>query len=216
MSGAIFLSASIPDPLRNAEFAITANTVAITSAINALLFVTLGRRQLIWGGHPAITPMVWETCEHFDVDYSSWVTLYQSLYFEEDFPEENKRFGNVVYTEKRDTVGESLLVMRTAMFSANNFSAGVFVGGMEGIVDEFSLLAELQSSVDRYPILSTGGAALTLADHVSEQQKLRHELDYVSLFHDLLKISPRERRYRSRDMQPSAISSRIWDRSDFS
>ena len=58
MVDAIFLSASVPDPKRGPDYAATSDSVAITSAVSALVHVTLGRRVLVWGGHPAITPMI--------------------------------------------------------------------------------------------------------------------------------------------------------------
>lgn len=86
MPEAIFLSASVPDGRRAPDFAATADTVAITAAVSALVHVVLGRRLLIWGGHPAITPMIWTVAENFGVDYGRWVQLYQSLYFKDEFP----------------------------------------------------------------------------------------------------------------------------------
>lgn len=113
MAEAIFLSASIPDPRRAPVFAATADTVAIASAVSALLNVTLGRRLLVWGGHPAITPMFWVVAEDNGVDYQGWVRLYQSLHFENGFPEEIDRFSNVTYTQDIDNDREkSLLHMR--------------------------------------------------------------------------------------------------------
>ncbi len=58
MTDAIFLSAGVPDPNRGPQYAKTADTVAITAAVSALVHVTLGRRLLVWGGQPAITPMI--------------------------------------------------------------------------------------------------------------------------------------------------------------
>ena len=78
MSDAIFLSASVPDPRRGPEYAQTADTVAITAAVSALVHVLLGRRLLVWGGHPAITPMVWGVAQGLGLDYGQWVKLYQS------------------------------------------------------------------------------------------------------------------------------------------
>jgi hypothetical protein len=94
---AVFLSAGVPIPGRG-NFHEDANPFLIQFAVRELLTLVLGRRHLIWGGHPAITPMVWSVCEDLGVVYAENVTLYQSLYFDEAFPEENKKFGNVVYT----------------------------------------------------------------------------------------------------------------------
>jgi len=77
MEDSIFLSASVPDPKRAPEFAETSNSVAITSAVRALVHVTLGRRVLVWGGHPAITPMIKVVAEEMGLDYGEWVKLFQ-------------------------------------------------------------------------------------------------------------------------------------------
>ncbi len=117
MADTIFLSASVPDPRRSPRFAESADSVAITAAVTALMYVTLGRRMLVWGGHPAITPMIWVAAESMDVDYATWVKLYQSKFFEDDFPEENARFGNVVFVDAVDNArGASLRLMRERMF----------------------------------------------------------------------------------------------------
>lgn len=117
MSDAIFLSAGVPDPKRGPEFAKTADTVAITAAVSALVHVTLGRRLLVWGGQPAITPMIWVVAEGLGLQYGSWVKLYQSRYFEDEFPEDNERFQNVTFTDDVDRDREkSLRAMRERMF----------------------------------------------------------------------------------------------------
>lgn len=129
VSAAIFLSASVPDAKRAPEFAKSADSVAITAAVSALVHVTLGRRPLVWGGHPAITPMIWIAAEEMKVDYGKWVKLYQSNFFADEFPEDNKRFQNVTFSDSvpndRD---KSLSIMRKRMFKENVFEAAVFIG----------------------------------------------------------------------------------------
>jgi SLOG cluster3 family len=216
VSGAIFLSAGVPDPKRGLEFAKTADAVAIAAAVSALLYVTLGRRSLVWGGHPAITPMILVVAEDMGVDYGSWVKLYQSRYFEDEFPEDNLVFQNVIYTAAGDDRNVSLRQMRQQMFREQQFDAAVFIGGMQGILDEFDLFRELQPHATPLPILSTGGAALLLSDKVSPdfKQDLSEDLDYVALFHRHLDISVRERRYARRDDQPTSLASRMYHASD--
>src|ERR1700733_4698616 len=198
MSQAIFLSASVPDPKRTPEYARTADTVAITAAVTALVYVTLGRRLLVWGGHPAINPMVSVVAESMGVDYGKWVKLYQSKLFEEDFPEENERFRNVILTEAiEDDRAKSLLHMRERMFRDNDFHAAVFIGGMSGILDEFALFTRLQPKAVIVPVFSTGGAVLEL--NVSKltrfPEDLSRDLDFISLFHRHLSVDKREMRF---------------------
>jgi len=216
MSESIFLSASVPDPRRAPEFAKSADTVAISAAVTALVHVTLGRRVLVWGGHPAITPMVWAVAEGLGVDYGGWVKLYQSRYFEDEFPEDNDKFKNVTYTDRSgENLEQSLRFMRTRMFRETKFSSAVFIGGMRGIVDEFVLLREIQPDVAMLPVVSSGGAVLEVARRLeSYPSDLDSDLDYVSMFHRLLGVSVGERRYHNPIDQPKAPAERLWSPKD--
>lgn len=214
MADAVFLSAGVPDPKRGPEYAATADTVAITAAVSALVYVTLGRRLLVWGGHPAITPMVWVVAQEVGVDYGRWVRLYQSRFFKEEFPEDNERFRNVTYTDAvMEDREKSLAAMRERMFSDNPFVAAVFIGGMGGIVDEYELFHQLQPKAAIIPVVSTGGAVLKVAERVSQvSPDLKTDLDYVGLFHRHLGISVREERFRRPEDQPIEIEQRYWRR----
>lgn len=214
MAEAIFLSASVPDPKRGEKYAETADTVAITAAVSALVHVTLGRRLLVWGGHPAITPMIWIAAQDLGIDYGQWVQLYQSQFFKDEFPEDNQRFHNVVYTGEIDTDREkSLLEMRRRMFTEHEFTAAVFVGGMGGIVHEYELFRELQPTAAVIPVVSTGGATLDVASYLGKvHSDFKDQLDYVALFHKHLGISVREERFRLPNEQPAEIEQRFWHR----
>ena len=192
MQNAVFLSASVPDPDSN-NFIRDADTVAVASAVRALIFVLLGRKPLIWGGHPSIAPMIWSVAEQLGTSYAEWVKLYQSTFFEDVFPEHNKRFDNVEFVERIDGEREaSLYQMRVRMFCDNSFSTAIFIGGMKGIVDEARLLSELSPETKLIPILSTGGATHEVLQYSKINQDLRVRLktdvDYVLLFHYLCKI----------------------------
>src|SRR6266446_3477049 len=114
LMNAVFLSASVPVPGRGNYYE-TANPFLIQTAVREFTTTALGRRLVVWGGHPAITPMVWAVCEDLGVKYSNTVVLYQSKFFEEDFPKENLRFANVKYIEAAGDREKSLYEMRTAM-----------------------------------------------------------------------------------------------------
>ena len=197
MTEAIFLSASVPDPKRSPHYAATADSVAITSAVSALAHVTLGRRILVWGGHPAITPMIWLVAEKIGVDYGSWVHLYQSKHFSDQFPEDNERFQNVTYTENiENDRDKSLHSMRERMLSDYRFAAAVFIGGMDGILEEFDILRRLQPDADVVPVVSTGGAAIELAKRLPHiDRDLINDFDYIAVFHRHLNISVVEDRF---------------------
>ena len=160
---AIFLSASIP-VLGRGNYYQTADPFLIQLAVRELLTLALGRRRIVWGGHPAITPMVWAVCEDLGLRYVDSVVLYQSRFFEELFPEENKRFANVTFTEAAERDKDaSLLAMRREMLSRVDLEAAVFIGGMEGLFGEYSLFKELHPSAKIVAVASPGGAARQLA-----------------------------------------------------
>jgi hypothetical protein len=212
MNNAIFLSAGVPDPRRGPDYAATADSVAIAAAVSALVHVVLGRRTLVWGGHPAITPMIWVVAQDIGVQYERWVRLYQSSYFKDEFLEENARFQNVTFTDAVEADRDrSLLVMRERMFTENQFKAAVFIGGMGGILEEFELFRQHQPDACVIPVLSTGGAALQLAGRIGHlPTDLSKDHDYVALFHRHLDISVKEERYRTPDMQPEILEDRFW------
>jgi hypothetical protein len=206
---AVFLSAGVPDPAAP-HFLGEGDSVAISAAVAALLEVTLGRRKLVWGGHPAITPMVWAFAESMGVDYSEWVLLYQSLRFEDEFPEETALFHNVVFTERiGDDISENLALMRSRMIEENQFDAAVFIGGMQGVLDEYRLFLELAPNAGIIPVASTGGAARVLNEMLGDDPLLAANLNYVQLLYERLGIDPNERRYPTPASQPTDLADRI-------
>jgi hypothetical protein len=192
---AIFLSASIPVVGRG-DYHLTADPFLIQSAVRELVAAALGRRLIVWGGHPAITPMVWAVCEDLGIQYSRSVVLYQSRFFNELFPEENRQFQNVEYVPSvRDDREASLLAMRTAMLSRGDLVAAVFIGGMEGVLAEHELFLRFHPGGRVITVPAAGGAGLDLALQrgvVTDRQ--RRDVDFAGLFHRELGIQPNEPR----------------------
>lgn len=186
----IFLSASVPVKGRG-NFLDSADPFLIQFAVRELMTVCLGRRRIVWGGHPAITPMVWAVCESLDVKYASAVRLYQSQFFREWFPEENKLFGNVRFVPAvEDSREASLEAMRREML-AEPFDAAVFIGGMEGIFDEHKIFRELHPKAKVIALSAPGGAAMQLAKRLRQKND---GIDFARLFHRKLSIAATEPR----------------------
>jgi len=189
----IFLSASVP--VIGRAYYETADPFLIQTAVREFLSVTLGRRRIVWGGHPAITPMVWAVCEDLGVKYANAVVLYQSKFFRDMFPEENERFGNVVYVEAVEGNREqSLLRMRNDMLSRADLEAAVFIGGMEGVLDEYALFAKFHPDASVLTVPAAGGAARKLATDLGVSGRALLDLDFTKLFHAGLKVPPDEKR----------------------
>lgn len=183
----IFLSASVPLVGRG-TYHETANPFLIQCAVRELVIAVAKQHQIVWGGHPAITPMVWSICEDLGIDYATSVVLYQSRFFADRFPEENQRFGNVIFTDAiagdRDS---SLLRMREEMLSRPKLVASVFIGGMDGVETECEIFNRLQPSAMILPVPSPGGAALNLArDHFRVTGDDLLDIDFARLFHTRL------------------------------
>src|SRR5688572_3148776 len=100
----IFLSASIPDPRRDEKYFSTADPSAIRDAVRALATIVIPHSHLVWGGHPAITPLIHQVLmstlsqqgfEHLSErspekqSNTQHITLYQSKFFEKKFLAEN-------------------------------------------------------------------------------------------------------------------------------
>lgn len=179
----IFLSAGVPDPARNPRFYQTADSVAIRAAIVGLIRATAGRRHIVWGGQPGIAPMLSVAARAESRSHDDYVTLYLSAFFEKFFPREVDDFQNRIIVEAVSGDRErSLLAMRKRMFADHTFSAAIFIGGMEGVLDEFELLSSLQPNISFLPIASTGGAAHEIYQSGSFPSELKNEAAYFNLF----------------------------------
>ena len=186
----IFLSASIPLPERDAKYFETADIVAIRDAIIALTTVVLPKHKIIWGGHPSITPLIYYVMEKLGLNIQEHVKLYQSLWFKHLFPEDNNKFENIVFTEKLEDIPSSIHLMREQMLSENKYSAAVFIGGMNGIEDEYKMFREKHRDALLLPIASTGAATRIVYDNLLPEdfknERLLKDYGYMSLFQNLL------------------------------
>jgi hypothetical protein len=191
MTQRIFLSASVPDPARHPRYHETADRTAIRDAVRALATVVIPKCHLVWGGHPAITPLIAEVLSAVSPDSVARVTLFQSSFFERVFHIENGAFNNVVYVNAIDDNRElSLRAMRDEMLTSAKFSAGVFIGGMEGVEEEYDLFRLHQPDAVVLPIASSGAAAEILYRRYEQNlpKALTSDLAYPSLFRTLLKL----------------------------
>lgn len=192
MRPAVFLSASAPSPERHPDYFLTADFSAIRESVVALVDVVLRQGPLVFGGHPAISPLVLLVAQRLRA--SDRVRIFQSEYFRQHIPPESLAFPRITWTPAvRGERDESLRAMRETMLNSEPFRAGVFIGGMEGVEAEYELFRELHPSLPVFPIASTGAAARRLLaerpdDVADEEQRwmLENELVYGALFDELL------------------------------
>ena len=191
MKRPIFLSASVPN---REPFVQYFDAIAIREAVLSLVATEARERQIVFGGHPAISPLVEHAARSLGA--LNQIHIYQSKFFEAFIPEVAKEFPNLHWT-KRQGEGEgnrdaSLTLMRREMISSGDFCAAVFVGGMEGIFEEWSIFSELHPHAAVIPIASTGGAAQDVFEKMKggfkadAQMLLRDENRYRRVFAKLL------------------------------
>ncbi|WP_142025115.1 hypothetical protein [Blastococcus colisei] len=134
------------------------------TALVAAVFAANGR--IVFGGHPTITPLVLRMAADHAAQQA--VSVYQSEEFRDLITEPTRElerlgFGTIVSTPRGRDLSESLALMRHMMVERNTDMVGaLFVGGMEGIADEYALVGELRPTLARLPLTAPGGAAARL------------------------------------------------------
>lgn len=171
----VFISASVPDPERwNGQVEPLAITDAVTAVARAVLSSEL---SILTAAHPTIAPLILYVAGDLpDLDgETDRVVLYQSALFEAMIPKATQQLMRqpilrVVWTPAapggdptdRSTWAPSLAEMRASMFSDEDIAAAVFIGGMDGIREEYDLVETMVPDVARYPVGAAGGEAASL------------------------------------------------------
>lgn len=186
----IFLSASVPLPERDKKYIETADITAIRDAVIALTTVVLPHHRIIWGGHPSITPLIYYVMNKLKLNIQEHVKLYQSDFFRDKFITDINKFENVVFTENLGDLPSSVQKMRERMFSENEFSAAVFIGGMDGIEVEYNMFKMYHPNALLLPLASTGAATKIIYDNLLPEElkneRFSKDYGYMSLFQKYL------------------------------
>lgn len=183
----VFLSASYPSKERDPAYAETADVRAISNAVVELVRTVFeAGGSLVFGGHPTISPLVLQIAESQRIplgeDGAPRLRIYQSAVFEGREPLASKRIGELKIGERietegvegespvyhgetldRKSVAKSLERMHRQMLEDNRPVGAVFIGGMEGVEEEFHIAGEFPT-VRRYLVAAPGGAARLMAE----------------------------------------------------
>lgn len=184
----VFLSASVPLPGRDERFLRTCDVIAVREAIKGLVEVMVQQGTLVFGGHPAITPMVALLMRSYGAEAKKRVVLYQSEYFAKRLPQENDEFIDLrLIPAQSKSRKRSLDRMRRRMIEDTNFDAAVFIGGMEGVLEEYELFKKHHPNARLWPIASTGAAAreIFVSEGRPQADLLLSEMTYATLFREL-------------------------------
>jgi len=189
----VFLSASVPDPRRHQKYWDSADVTSIREAVRALAIVVLQRRTLVFGGHPAIAPLIVLVAQR--MGFEKKVRIFQSEFFRSIVPRESLTLPWIRWTDNVEQNQEySLRHMRAQMLGSPSFSAAVFIGGMDGVEREFELFRRLHPLSPVYPVASTGGAARLIWEQVTDlsasiRKALEEDIVYDALFRSLPGVS---------------------------
>ena len=187
----VFLSASVPSPARAERYRRVEDAhLEIEEAVVSLARAVFSERgTLVFGGHPAISPLVamvageYITPRHEDRGEAAAtpIQIYQSRAFEGFLPDETLMMFRAGYATLHwiDAVdGErfepaasrdlpvcprSLQFMRERMIRDTAPVAMVCIGGMEGVEREVEVFHEIRGDAPIYVFGETGGAAALLA-----------------------------------------------------
>ena len=120
------------------------------------------------------------------------VVLYQSDFFREQFPEDNRAFARIEVTERLATRDENMRLMRDEMLRAYLFSTALFIGGMERAEDEAELFLQRHPDAAFVPVATTGAAARILYDRHARRLRLSEDLAtqyvYGALFRNIVQL----------------------------
>ena len=162
----VFLSASFPSGERRARFE-PFDSGGIADAVTAVVRAVLAAKgRLIFGGHPTITPLVLMVASELDVEGA--VDVFQSQWFKDEITRETRAlekagFGAIHWTPEQATREKSLETMREEMLGHDRkLVAGVFIGGMDGVREEYELFQRFQPRAPRVSLVGPGGAAAKL------------------------------------------------------
>lgn len=202
----ILLSASVPSEKRNERYQekytkIKHAQIQIEEAVIGLsrnIFQQGG--QLIFGGHPSISPLIAMVATEFKLNLEienmerneikdKPILLFQSRAFEDVSLSEKENLLKLGYTQIKwiDAVGnekydpeiegepqceKSLELMRQEMIN-QPIDALVCIGGMENVEREFELFREIHSQKPIFLLKTTGGACKILAEKHSNNEHIR-------------------------------------------
>lgn len=196
MRPAVFLSASIPTGKKydgSDRHLETARPQWIRDAVLAIARAAFAEDfDLVFGAHPSISPMLLMVAREFPVlPLQPRIAVYRSQFFAGQFPRETLELADGKLGTLEDTpvvfdaasapkpdLEASLALMRHRMFERPGLIAGVFVGGMNGIVEEATGFKRSNPALPTYAVASAGGAAADLLNAQRVQAMNFHVADF--------------------------------------
>jgi len=176
MRPSLFLSASVPTGKQYKGWEAHYESARPQWIRDAVLAVTRAAFEadidLVFGAHPAISPIVLMVAREFPTVTPPRVAVFQSQFFAGQMPTEtlelaDGKLGSLITTPISPSKAApdreaSLQTMRGLMFKRTGLVAGMFIGGMDGVATEAMLFKSLNPKLPTYAVASSGGAAADL------------------------------------------------------
>lgn len=177
-SRSVLLCASFPSEKRGkavSPYDVDAIADAVTAMTRAILEAN-GR--IAFGGHPTITPLILLIAS--SRSERQLVDVYQSEWFVHEITPETRRledlgYGKIHWTKREESLASSISTLRKVMLKESNPLGAVFVGGMDGLFEEYRLFRQEYPERPCIPIKGPGGAANRL-DPVGIPEELKERL----------------------------------------
>jgi len=158
----------------NARFVASAAPAALRECVAQLCRFVFAHDDLtlVFGAHPAISPMVLAAAQAAPVrERRKRVVIFQSEHFRGRLPDDTLRLANwesgtLLWTPEVQVAGPpirtkrvSLTRMRELMVTVPNLAFAIAAGGMEGVIEEALLWEAHHPDLPLFAIPSTGSAA---------------------------------------------------------
>ena len=131
--------------------------------------------------------MVNYVLQKLNLDIQDHVELYQSRFFEKFYPKDNNKFENVILTPVLEDRDSSLRLMRELMLGNKEFAAGIFIGGMDGVEDEYEIFKEFHPNAIIIALASTGAAAKIIhQNQINPNERFLNDYAFSSTFKEFL------------------------------
>lgn len=186
----IFLAASIPDAGYRADGFDPLEITEATLAVARRILAAGGR--ILSGGHPTIVPLLFRVAHDLGIRPPGRpvpLLVYQSALYSDLIPSvtrdlEKQRFGTIVTipaapgdVPEDGRNGQSLTILRTTMLGpSRDVAAAVFIGGKNGLEQEWQLFRGSFPEALLYPIAPPGGYTARLADSFLDSSYSLHRL----------------------------------------
>jgi hypothetical protein len=205
------LSASFPSGPRGERYRPYDPGSISDSVVAVVRGVLHANGRLVFGGHPTITPLVLLVAS--ELRAPGRVVVYQSRFFQHQVTPETRAleamgFGSIRWVESSpqgatEDREKSLTRLRRLMVRETKPICAFFVGGMEGIEEEWRVVGRYSRRVPRIPIGHPGGASARLATQVRQPDylagQLRESEHYPVLVHDALLLAEHQREPEARE-----------------